>query len=453
MNIRSKATSLALLGLLSLGAGSCSKFLEPLPQNSLSPTQVFSDEAGATAALLGTYGAMTSSSYLAVTYPVFADMSADNLSWTGTFPTWSQVKNHSMLADNADNQNMWAALYAVINSANNVIKFTPTIATISDDRTTQLMAEAQFVRAAAYFDLVRYWGDVPLVLTPTVGPGPDLNVARSLKAQVYDQIKVDLTAAEAVLPDVNVGRGTKWAAKAIKARLALYRGLWQEAADLADQVVGSGKFQLLPSYRNVFTTEFSAESIWEIAFEATGNKSFEAFYMLPGTNGGRNEASPTGTGSTLPTAYEIGDTRKAATISDGTFTSSGTGTVPAGVQIKYYQPNGEDNVRYIRYAEVLLIGAEAKANLSNATGALVLLNRVRTRAGLTPSVATGTALLDAIAQERRVELALEGHRWFDLIRTGKAQQLLGITDPNKLLFPIPQREIQNNPNIKQNPGY
>lgn len=452
MNIRSKTTFLALLGLLSLGVGSCSKFLEPLPQDSVTPTQVFVDEPGATAALIGTYGALTSSNYMGVTYPAFADLAADNLAWTGTFSTWSQVKNRSILADNVDITNTWAAIYAVINSANNVIAYVPAIASIPDARKAQLIAEAQFIRAVAYFDLVRYWGDVPLVLTPTIGPGGALNVARTPKDQVYDQINLDLTAGESVLPDANAGRATKWAAKALKSRLALYRGQWQTASDLADQIIASNKFSLLSSYRSVFTTENSAESIWEVQFEATGNKSFEAFYMLPGTNGGRNEASPTGTASTLPTAYETGDTRKAATISNGTFSSSGTGAVSSGLQIKYFQPSGEDNVRYLRYAEVLLNGAEAKANLNNS-GALPLLNQIRTRAGLPASAATGTALLDAIAQERRVELALEGHRWFDLIRTSKAQQVLNITDPYHLLFPIPQREIQNNPNMKQNPGY
>lgn len=453
MNIHSKIAFLALLGLLGVGVGSCSKFLEPLPQDSVTPTQVFVDEPGATAALIGTYGALTSTSYMGVTYPAFADLAADNLAWTGTFSTWSQVKNHSILADNVDITNTWAAIYAVINSANNVITYVPTITAIPETRKAQLIAEAKFIRAVSYFDLVRYWGDVPLVLTPTIGPGSALNVARTPKEQVYDQINLDLTAGESVLPDVNPGQATKWAAKALKTRLALYRGQWQAAADLADQIITSKKFALLSSYRSVFTTENSAESIWEVQFEATGNKSFEAFYMLPGTNGGRNESSPTGTDSTLPTAYETDDTRKDATISNGTFSTAAIGTVASGLQIKYFQPSGEDNVRYLRYAEVLLNGAEAKANLNNTTDALTMLNQIRTRAGLPASIATGTGLLDAIAQERRVELALEGHRWFDLIRTGKAQQLLNITDAYHLLLPIPLREIQNNPNIKQNPGY
>ena len=453
MNIRSHSVVLALLGLLSLGISSCSDFLNPQPQNSLSPDQVFSDAAGASAALIGTYGALASTSYEGITYLAFADMTADNLAWTGTFPTWAQVKNRSILPDNVDITNMWAALYAVVNRANNVILYTPNTANIPDAQKAQIIAEAQFLRAVAYFDLTRFWGDVPLVLTPTIGPGPDLSVTRATQSAVYDQIAMDLTAAEAALPEVNTGRATKWAATALKARLALYREKWQDAADLSDQIIASGKFQLLPNYQAVFSTENSAESIWSIQFEATGNRSFEAFYMVPGTLGGRGEASPTGSGSTLPDAYEAGDKRKAATISDGTFVSTTGAKYPVGIQVKYTSPAGEDNVHYLRYAEILLTGAEAKAHLGKTDDALTLLNRIRTRAGLTASTVTGAALLDAIAKDRRLELALEGHRWFDLKRTGKAQSVLNITDPNKLLFPIPLREIQNNSNMTQNPGY
>ena len=458
MNIRSNAIGLALFGLMSLGISGCSNFLEPTPENNISSEQVFTDEAGATAALTGAYGALTDISYWGGVYPIFADLAADNLIWNGSYQTWAQVKNRAIQSDNADVTNMWYDIYRVINRANNVIAYTPTVASIPDANKTQLIAQAQFLRAVALFDATRFWGDVPIVLTPTVEPGATLNVARSPQTQVYDQIKADLDAAEAVLPDASAGRATKWAAKALKARLALYRGDWQAASDLADQIIASGKFQLLSDYRAIWTTENSAESIWEIQFEATGNKSYEAFYMLPSTYGGRGEASTLG--STLTSAYETGDKRKDATLSNGNFTSTGTGTtkVTAGQEVKYWQANGEDNVRFIRYAEILLIGAEARAKLGKNADALVLLNQVRTRAGLAASTATSAStptIQDVIANERRVELALEGHRWFDLVRTGKAQNAntLNITDPNKLLFPIPYREIQNNPNMKQNPGY
>ncbi|WP_185280934.1 RagB/SusD family nutrient uptake outer membrane protein [Hymenobacter sp. NBH84] len=426
----------------------------PEPQNSLTAEQVFTDEAGANAALVGTFGALTSTNYLGNSYPVFSDMAADNLLWNGSFPTWSEIKNRSIIPSNVDNTNMYAAIYVAINRANNVIAYTPGIASISDANKAIIVAQARFVRAACYFDLTRYWGDVAIILTPTTTTGEVLNIARSPKTAVYDQIKQDLDAAEAALPDVSVGRGTKWAAKALKARLALYSQDWASAASLADEVIASGRFQLLTNYRNVWTTENSAESIWEVQMEAVGQRSFLAFYLLP-VGGGRGEAITLG--STLAAAFETGDTRRNATISNGTATTATGVAIPAGNQFKYYQVSGDDNFRYIRYAEVLLIAAEAKARIGTPAAlaaSLGHLNQVRTRAGLPASTAaTSTALLTAVAQERRVELALEGHRWFDLIRTGTAQSTLGITDANKLLFPIPLRELQNNPNMTQNPGY
>ena len=150
----------------------------------------------------------------------------------------------------------------------------------------------------------------------------------------------------------------------------------------------------------------------------------------------------------------MGDVRKNASISDGTFPVDGR-LIPASVGIKYTRAGtGEDNFRVLRLAEVILIGAEAKAQNNDLVGSLTLLNRIRTRAKLAPSVAVTKAdLLSAIEQERRVELAFEGHRWFDLVRTGRAQTLLGITDARRLLLPIPFRDITNNPNITQNDGY
>lgn len=453
MTVRSKFATLAMLGLLGLSAGSCSDFLEPTPQTSVDRNDVFTDLEGARGAVIGIYGALTSANYLGLLYPVFADLAADNLSHTGTFPTYAQVKNRNILTENVNNQDIYFAIYRTINRANNVIAQVPAITSISEEQRNAFLAEALFLRAYAHFDATRYWGDVALVLTPTSAPDATLNVARSPRAAVYEQVLADLALAEPALPETNVGRATKSAATALRARVELYRQNWQAAAAAADQIIASNRFQLVPNYRAIFTTENSTESIWEIQFDAN-TQSQLAFFFLPGTNGGRNEVSPTGAGSTLPTAYEAGDQRKDASISNGTFQLNGR-AVAAGVGIKYTDPGtGTDNFRAIRFAEILLIGAEAKAQLNDLPGSLTLLNRVRVRAGLSPRAGlTQAALLDAIAQERRVELAMEGHRWFDLVRTSRAQTLLSIVDPNRLLFPIPFRETVNNPNITQNPGY
>ena len=452
MFLRNKLVRVALLGTLGLAGTSCDKILDQQPQNSLDSAQVFTDLAGANAALTGVYGGLTTSNYYGLRYPVFADLLADNLAHIGTFPSFAEIKNRNIQTNNVEVTNMWAAIYTTINRANNVIEYTPGIGSISDADKKRLIAEAKFLRALSYFDLVRYWGDVPLVLVATKKADASLNVARTPANAVYDQVKKDFDDAEADLPEGTASRANKSAARALKARLALYRGQYTEAAALADQVIANTKFTLLPVYRDNFDVKNSTEAIFEINFDNITSSQF-AFFNFPGSRGGRNEVSPTGT--TLPAAYETGDRRKAASISDGTFTVNNQ-TIPANVGVKYTKAGtGEDNFRVIRLAEVILISAEAKARIgTDLPGALVLVNRIRTRAGLTPSTAlTQAALLTAIEQERRVELAFEGHRWFDLVRTGRAQTALGITDPRKLLLPIPFREITNNPNLTQNPGY
>ncbi|MBC6696683.1 RagB/SusD family nutrient uptake outer membrane protein [Hymenobacter puniceus] len=452
MNIRSKFSTLAVLGLLSLGASSCSDFLTPEPRNSVDRTQVFTDLEGARAALNGTYGNLLSVNHAGLRVPIFADLLADNLAHIGTFPSFAQLKNRAILPDNTEVTAMWTSLYSTINRANNVVAYTPAVTGTTDAVKAQIMGEAQFVRALSYFYLVNYWGDVPLVITPTTTPDNSLFVARSPRAAVYDQMVTDLTEAEAVLPTTGgPARATRLAATALKARIALYRQQYAEASRLADLVLAGG-FTLNPSYRTAVASENPAESIFEVQFDAQSQSSY-AFFMLPTANGGRNEMSPTGPGSTLPTAYETGDQRRDATVSNGAFTLNGR-VVPTGNQVKYVDPGtGTDNFKAIRLAEIILISAEAKARQNDLPGALLALNRIRTRAGLTPATSTQAQILDQIERDRRAELALEGHRWFDLIRTGRAQTVLGITDVNRLLLPIPFRETVNNPNITQNPGY
>jgi hypothetical protein len=453
MNIRSKFSTLAVLGLLSLGTSSCSDFLNPEPRNSVDRTQVFTDLEGARAALNGTYGNLLSANNTGLRVPIFADMLADNLAHIGTFPSFAQLKNRAVLPDNAEVTNMWSSLYGTINRANNVIAYTPAVTGTTDAVKSQIIGEALFVRALAYFYLVNYWGDVPLVVTPTTTPDNTLFVSRNPKAAVYDQMVADLTEAEAALPATGgPARASRLAATALKARIALYRQQYSEASRLADLVLAGG-YTLNPSYRAAVASENPTESIFEVQFDAQNQSSY-AFFMLPTTNGGRNEMSPTGPGSTLTTAYETGDQRRDATVSNGSFQLNGR-AIAVGNQVKYTDPGtGTDNFKAIRLAEIILISAEAKARLNDAPGAITALNRIRTRAGLPVAAGlTQTQVLDLIERERRVELALEGHRWFDLIRTGRAQAVLNITDVNRLLLPIPFRETLNNPNMTQNPGY
>ena len=451
MFLRNKIARVALLGVLGLAGTSCDKILDQQPQNALDSAQVFTDLAGANAALTGVYGGLTTANYYGLRYPEFSDLLADNLAHLGTFPSFAEFKNRNIQTTNVEVSNIWADIYATVNRANNVIEYVPAVGGILDVEKKRLVAEAKFLRALSYFDLVRYWGAVPLVLTATKKADTSLNVARTPANAVYDQVKKDLDDAENDLGEGSPSRASKSGARALKARLALYRGQYTEAASLADMVIATTKFSLLPVYRDNFDAKNTTEAIFELNFDNITRSQF-AFFFFPGSRGGRNEIGPLGT--TLPAAYEVGDVRKNASISDGTFPVDGR-LIPANVGIKYTRAGtGEDNFRVLRLAEIILIGAEAKAQNNDLVGSLTLLNRIRTRAKLAPSVAaTKAALLSAIEQERRVELAFEGHRWFDLIRTGRAQTLLGITDARRLLLPIPFRDVTNNPNITQNDGY
>ena len=471
MFLRTNMIRVALLATLGLAGTSCEKALDLKPFNSLDATQVFVDQAGVNAGVIGMYSGLTSADYYGLRYPVMADLAADNIAHLGTFPSFAEIKNRNIQPQNAEVTNMWAAIYRTINRANNVIEYVPGVASVSEANRNIAVAEGRFIRALCYFDLVRYWGDVPLVLTATKEADASLNVSRSPIAAVYDQVKLDLDAAEAVLPEGSPARANKGAARALKARLALYRGQFAEAATLADQVIATSKFQLLPDYRGNFDpiVKNTAEAIFEVNFDNITQSQFAFFFFPGGAFGGRNEVGPAGT--TLLAAYETGDLRRNASISNGTFVANGR-TIPTNVGIKYTRPNpGEDNYRVIRLAEVILIGAEAKAQTGDLTGSRAMLNRIRTRASekrvnpitmltedVLPAVTAVTAptresLLTAIERERRVEFAMEGHRWFDLIRTNRAQAVLGITDARRLSFPIPLRETINNPNIKQNDGY
>ena len=277
------------------------------------------------------------------------------------------------------------------------------------------------------FNLVRYWGDVPLITTPTKTTD-DILVSRANQDQVYTLIETDLDEATLDLPETATGRATKWASKALMARVALHRHDYETAAALCGEIIDAKKFVLIADYRLLFATKNTQESIFELQYDPV-NANGLAFWFLPTSLGGRNEVGPRGAGSTLESAYEPGDRRKDASISPGGLLLEGR-SFPAGTGIKYYRSTRDDNVLVIRYAEILLIRAEAFAQLGNLSESLSLLNQIRLRAGLDPlEIEDQTTLLEAIAHDRRVELAMEGHRWFDLNRTGQAQNVLGLSDP------------------------
>ncbi|QNF33607.1 RagB/SusD family nutrient uptake outer membrane protein [Adhaeribacter swui] len=374
----------------------------------------------------------------------------------------------------------WSGQYQGINLCNQTLNKIPAIS-MDENLKTRLLAEARFIRAYHYFNLVRTFGGVPLV-TKEPETAEELNPVRASKEEVYAFITEDLTQASQVLPATydaaNRGRATKGAALAMLAKVKLYQGAWADVVNLTEQVQGLG-YSLTPDFNQIFriSGENNSESIFEIQSQTLAGNCGAANSQWAEVQGVREQF---GWGFSIPTedlekAFEPGDVRKDATILyRGELT-------PEGDQIKATAPNprynqkayvpstvtqdcgyGRDqNVRILRLADVLLMHAEAANELGQTDKALNSLNQVRQRAKLDPvTFTTKEDLREKIWHERRVELALEnGDRFFDIVREGKAQQVfqnIGKTFvPGKNeLFPIPQTQITlSGGTLTQNPGY
>ncbi|MFD2246271.1 RagB/SusD family nutrient uptake outer membrane protein [Pontibacter ruber] len=433
------------LGLL-LSTSAC-EVLDVEPQASLPADSAYNTRTGVEAGLIGAYSALQSANYMGLRYFVFADLATANVAHTGTFPSFAQIEQNSILADNVEISNMWNAIYDGVNRVNTLISVIPNISDPAFNNNAAL-GEARFLRAYHYFNLINYFGGsgtgygengvgVPLKLTPTLTAADAEPLARASEAEVIAQVYQDLDFAIENLNGGNKGRASKAAALALKSRVALYQKDYQLAADLAKQVIELGKYSLAANYGDIYALKNTSEAIWELQFDPVNSNSI-AFFWFPTSLGGRNEVSPD---ASLAGAHEATDKRLPVNV-NGSYTQKYTKIA-----------GGDDNVLLIRYAEVLLNRAEALARLGGAANeleALDLVNRVRARAGLTPLVATGQDLINAILKERRIELAHEGHYWFDLRRTNTT----GLADANKNLWPIPQREVLTSGGvITQNTGY
>lgn len=442
-----KAKHIAWVAAVALLGAACDSPLNVDPLDSVDAETALNDARSVELAVRGGYRSFQTSALYNREMTIYPELYADNLQWTGTFATDAEVFNRNIQTSNSAIRDAWRNSYVGINRANNVLAATSSAKDLTAENARLYKGEALFVRALHYFDLVRYFGGVPIVTEPTRQVTEASNLARSSLAETYTQIEKDLTEAATLLPAQNeAGRATLGAANALLARVYLEQGKWTQARDRATAVISSTRYQLVSNYRSIFTTKNSAESIFELQY-SVNNSNALAFWYFPQSLGGRRGIAPS---ASLNSAFEAGDTRKAAQIA-----ATGTGAL-YGIKFSRIAA-GDDNVPVLRLADMYLTRAEANARL-NATPAVVLadVNAVRQRAGLAPlnpATVSGTeALIDAILKERRVEFAMEGHRFFDLRRTGRATQVLGIP-AFRLLFPIPQSERDVNPKLDQNPGY
>lgn len=467
---------------------SCSdSYLNFEPEGKLPETEFFVTEVHAEQAVNAIYAHMRTWSQVAFPYYAIQEMPSDNAlkgSAVGDAAFLNDYVYFSVVPNEGTLSGYWGSRYKGVNLSNQVIDNIGKTTT-GEAKKVRLTAEAKFLRAFFYFDLVRAFGDIPLVVSTE--KASEQAAVRVLKATVYTQIVADLTDAVSGLPiqhdAENIGRASKGAAQTLLAKVDLYLGKYSEAATLTDQVIASNAYSLMPDFWNLFriVNENCKESVFEVQapYDPGDWNLTNCQYAEP--QGPRGDY---GWGFNVPTddlanAYDAaGDKiRKEATIiysgknaPNGDLIGGIGLNEMEGVAVPRY--NGKaystfqerellgwwsswgQNIRMIRYSEVLLINAEAKIRSGNAAGGATSMNQVRSRVGL-PGIANPT--VDDVINERRLELAMEGDRFFDLVRTGKAASKLaskGFKTGKNEVFPIPQDIIDmTDGTITQNPGY
>lgn len=504
MSNQSKYIFLVLLSI-AISVGGCKKsFLNQEPESGLTDANFWKTESDLKQGVVGAYSSLRGMGTFS--YWVFGEMRSDNTTFQYNAPQRGQENRElvDQLLVNSTNtliQDYWRDSYVAISRCNDVLNNVGRIEMPAAAK-TQATGEVKFLRAFHYFNLVRQFGGVPLRLEAIKSPGEAPSKGRATIAEVYNQIITDLSDAANELPDVGSypssekGRATKGAANALLGEVYMTQKKFGEAIAALRKVSG---YSILPAYGDIFltTNKNNAESVFEIQYYSTAGTNLSSNFMYqfapfnsgtavtkdPGTNLNFNSGWNTPT-TDLIAAYEPGDLRKEVSLAEGFTGSSGFVAVP---YVKKYnqgfvQP-GQTNVNFpvIRYADVLLMISECLNEQGFVADgeAFTLLNQIRKRAGLHPKtsdnvapalkVSTQAEFRAAIDQERKVELAFENHRWYDLVRTGNAISVLtahgqreiaknpsqfpaGSYQPtqNRLLLPIPQREVTLD-NLPQNP--
>ncbi|XWW46618.1 RagB/SusD family nutrient uptake outer membrane protein [Fibrella sp. USSR17] len=443
------------LPLLFLLAG-CNSFLEVQPVLQVDEQRAITSANTAEVALNGLYNRLGNDNYYGSNFPALSYLSGGDIQWTGSQGAPQEITARKLTADNGYVSQAWQGIYQTILAANYLLETVPTLTDplLTEARKGQIQGEALAIRALAYFDLARGWGGVQLVLKPTRSATENTGITRSSLADTYAQVLKDLTAAEPLLAaTTNRNRVTRKTVWALRARYHLYRQEWEQADAYATRLIDDAtNYKLVKPYNAFFANNAvnTTESVFELAY-SNSFKNGHFNWWLPPALSGRREWAPNAQLVTLLNNPAIGGNRSAVI---------GQTAAPGNLwygRLYYRNPTGTDPAYLIRIAEVYLIRAEARAKLGKPADALVDINAVRSRADLTALTSTTTpttdAILLAIENERRLEFAFEADRWFDLIRTGRVATVLGITDANKYVFPIPTSEILADKALTQNKGY
>lgn len=440
---------------------SCEQYLEiDSPKDQLVGTHVFEEAAtvdGAFAHIHATLresafttGSASGLSYLMGHYTDELFLVSENQDSTRDFYL------NSVLPTSSDVAKFWNTAYNLIYNCNRIMDGVQASGSLAKADKNRFMGEAYFIRAFIHFNMVNLFGDIPYV--DTMDYKINAEVGRMDGDAVYDKVLEDAQKAKEYLLETagesNVFRPNYWTATAFLARVHLYRGEWELAKQEAERVISDGPFVLEPELENVFLKQ-SRETLWQLDNGTAGTNTYEGFMFIA------MSAPPTNTSLTqkLVDSFEEGDARWTEWV----------GAISDSEQTWYYpfkyKHNGPTETTMecsilFRLAEMYLTAAEAAAHMGQATDALYFLNAIRNRCSLNPLDGNDSAfLLASIAQERNIEFFSEqGHRFFDLKRTGKIDEVLSLSKPywdtTDVLLPLPEDELLSNPNLlPQNEGY
>lgn len=458
----------------------CKKFVEvPAPITSTNAANVYTSDLTAAAVLTGIYTNISfqdGNSYADITsLSSFAALSADELTLyeqTNTTYLPFYINNITSLTSTGV---FWTIFYPYIFIANSAIEGLNNSTGLTPAVKQQLLGEARFVRAFCYFYLVNLYGDIPLVVSSNYKKNSLL--IRTPASLVYQQIITDLIDAKNLLStnylqsdaltpypisSAQRVRPTKWAAAALLARAYLFIGDYPDAESMADSVIMNGSLYSLGRLNTAFL-ENSSETIWSLQPTGTGaqsNTGDGALFVLPSTGpGGMHTVYLS---NSVVNSFELNDQRRTNWV-DSVIAGGITYYYAYKYKIGAVDATTQEYIMVLRLAEQYLIRAEARAQQNKIGGAQADLDTIRARAGLSITEANEkTSLLTAILHERQVELFTEwGHRWIDLKRTNKINEIMTIVTPTKggswssfkSLYPVPQSEINFDPNLKQNNGY
>ncbi len=485
--IKYKLSVLSFLLLISCESG----FLDETPYDFLSPANFYKTKDDALAAVTAAYSRLKDGGYYQLYYWMLADGATDQMTVNSNKDWEFELNLHTFVPTSRAIILGFEGISKTINAANVVIKYVPDI-NMDENLKNRLVAEAKFLRALAYYNLAGAWGGVPLVTDVTEELNPQtLQIPRASQQEVFNQVIMDLEEAELDLPisyDVeNVGRATKGAAKALMARTYLYMKNWELAAKKAKEVMDMGVYDLFVDYQDVWDIEnengiehiFSVQRDCALEIQSgTGFHSRIFFYAPRGLN-----VLPGGEGADWKASLKFynafpNDYRKDVTFLTEWTYPDGTVKEFSPTCWKYYDPNmcgrsrSSNNDPVLRYADVLLIYAEAVNELNGPTqAAYEAINKVRRRArgvGTTyekpeevlPDLEnlTKDQFRNAVYDERNWELCFEGIRRYDLVRTDMYQQAISDylgreVEAYRKFFPIPLTAIEKNPALEQNSGY